>query len=246
MNNNSKPQTEIKLAELKRSLPVLLLAPYTRIIFLAGSVAANTATEESDIDLVVVSKNKKIWLNKFFLEMITRIFRIKRTKNRTRNKICFNMFLSDKNPFLPHRDSIGADCYKNLQPVWGETKETEIFWKKNLWIKKFCDSKITTENIFGDSKKIFLAPQKTLEFVLTVTGLGTVLEKIFFIIQYQYLKKKFDRLVLDKNSADYDFFLTPHLIAYHFPISNYALKLREYEKKQAYSAIVEKTTQKPL
>ncbi|MEK7209634.1 MAG: nucleotidyltransferase domain-containing protein [Patescibacteria group bacterium] len=231
-NNNTQQETEIKLAGLKRALPVLLLAPYTRIIFLAGSVAANTAKKESDIDLIMVSKNGRIWLNKCFLEILTRIFNIRRIKNNRENKICFNIFLSNKKPLLPHQDFIGAGCYKNLKPVWySEKKDLEKFWEDNSWIKKFYNVDLVQEKIFGSDKNIFLIPKKIIEFFLTATGLGIVLEKTSFEIQYRYLKKRFDRTVLNKNSAEYDLFLTPNLIAYHFPVSNYARVLKLASKE---------------
>lgn len=216
--------TEIKykLSILKKHLPLLAACPYTRAIFLAGSLATGLAQPQSDIDLIVVAQKNRVWLNKFFLETLARIFKIKRTKNNYKNKICFNIFLANVRPLLPHQDFTGASFYKNLKPVWGEAEEIKNFWRVNSWIRNFYSGEPAREKIFNESEKVILLPKKIAEKILTFTGLGFVLEKIFYKIQTGYLKNKLHRSVAHRDSADYDFFITPDLIAYHFPLSNYA------------------------
>jgi hypothetical protein len=47
-----------------------------------------------------------------------------------------------------------------------------------------------------------------------------MLEKISFKFQNAYLKNKLKKTGA-QNPQEYDFFVTPELIAYHFPVSNY-------------------------
>lgn len=221
-NKNFNPEVEAKLAELKKVLPVLLLAPYTRILFLAGSVADGLARPESDIDLIVVAQNNRVWLNKFFLEILARAFKIKRTKNKYKNKICFNMFLSNEMPCLPHQNFIGASSYKNLKPIWGKAGEIKKFWETNLWLKNFCELKPAHEkNIGGGESAKINNVKNILEKFLDKTGLAIFLEKVSYKTQTFYLKNKFNKVVADKNSNEFDFEISPSLIAYHFPVSNY-------------------------
>ncbi|MBI4118770.1 MAG: nucleotidyltransferase domain-containing protein, partial [Parcubacteria group bacterium] len=86
MNNQVNIIIDSKLAELKKFLPVLLMAPYTRLILLAGSLAAGKPKPESDVDVIIVSQNNRLWLNRFFLEVLTRAFGIRRTKKDFTNK----------------------------------------------------------------------------------------------------------------------------------------------------------------
>ncbi len=214
-------ELDFKLAELKRSLPVLLLAPYTKILFLAGSTALGSPQKESDLDLIIVAQCNRVGLNRFFLEIITRLFGIRRTKNNIANKICFNIFLSDAEPLLPHQDLVGASFYKNIKPIWRDDKTAvEKFWKKNLWLEKFYELPPETRQlIFETNYTIINLARKIFEHISDFSGLGFILEKITFALQKSYLEKRFRK----SNSGPLaDFWVKPHLIAYHFPVSNYA------------------------
>ena len=222
-------ETKLRLEKLKKFLPLLVLCPYTRIIFLAGSVAEARAHSESDIDLVVVARHNRVWLNRFFLELATWLAGQRRSKNKINNKFCFNMFLSDKLPLLPHQDFVGAMSYKNLQPIWSNSpNKIESFWRANSWINKFCDdSKLGREQIFGTDFILTNNVRKFLETFFYFTGLGFLLEKISYKVQLTHLKKVFKKCNAAKNNTS-DFFVTPNLAAYHFPVSNYSLALKKY------------------
>ncbi len=222
-------ELDFKLVELKRFLPVLVLAPYTKILFLAGSTALGSPRPESDLDLIIVAQRNRVGLNRFFLEIITRLFGIRRTKNNIANKICFNIFFSDTEPLLPHQDFIGASFYKNIKPIWRDDKTAvEKFWAKNLWIKNFCELPLETRQlIFETNYKFINLARKIFEKTVDFSGLGFILEKITFGLQKFYLEKRFRK----SNSGSLaDFWVKPHLICYHFPVSNYARMAQKMAK----------------
>ncbi|MEK7564718.1 MAG: nucleotidyltransferase domain-containing protein [Patescibacteria group bacterium] len=217
-----KKEIDYKISLLKKFLPILINCPYTRAIFLAGSTAVGNPKPESDIDLIIISEEKRVWLNRLFLELATFIFGKRRSKKKIKNRFCFNIFLSNSSPLLPHQDLIGASFYKNLKPVWGNESEIKNFWSENYWLKNFYETDFENEKSFlvkYDNKKIWL--KTFLEKVLEKINLANFLEKISYKIQTHYLKNKFEKKVLNKNSLTFDFEITPNLIAYHFPISNY-------------------------
>ena len=222
-------ETELRLDKLKKYLPILVACPYTRIIFLAGSVAEARAHHKSDIDLIVVAQHNRVWLNRFFLELATWLAGQRRSKTKINNKFCFNMFLSDESPLLPHQDFVGAMSYKSLKPIWSTSpNKIENFWRTNSWINKFCDDgKISREKIFRTDFILINNVRKFLETLFYFTGLGFLLEKISYKVQQTYLKKVFKKYSRGKNKAS-DFFITPNLAAYHFPVSNYSLALKKY------------------
>ena len=230
----SNAELSPKLAELKRFLRFLIMAPYTKILFLAGSTALGSPRPESDLDLIVVVQRNRVGLNRFFLEIISRLLGIRRTKNNITNKICFNIFLSEAEPLLPHQDFIGAGFYKNIKPIWRDDKTAvEKFWKKNLWINKFCELPPEARQLIFETNYIIInLTRKIFEHVLDFSGFGFILEKITFGLQKFYLEKKFKK----SNSGSLaDFWVKPHLICYHFPVSNYAQMAQKMAKATAIS-----------
>lgn len=221
-----------KLAKLKKYLPIFVACPYTRAIFLGGSVSLGTATAESDIDLFIISKSGRVWLNKFFMTFILSAVGERRTQKKLADKFCLNIFMSDDNPLLPHRDETGATFYKNLLPVWSKNEnEIKKFWESNLWIKKYFNiSPVSQRNIFSEKKLILNFIRMAFEKFLDLTALGHVLEKFSFKTQTLYLKKRLKESGAMETKT-YDFFVTPNLIAYHFPISNYYRELEKHKQK---------------
>ena len=239
MTTGQKNESEIKLLKLKKYLPLFIACPYTRAIFLGGSISLGTARKESDIDIFVVSKNNRVWINKFFMTLTLSLAGERRTKKILTDKFCLNVFLSNKNPVLPHCDSVGAIFYKNLLPAWSaDEDEIKNFWEANSWIKKYSDvSPISQKKMFesNPAHKKFMCwmfadfARNFFEKFFDFTGLGFVMEKISFKIQMRYLKNRFEKSG-GYASEESDFFVTPQLIAYHFPVSNYHRELKNMWK----------------
>jgi hypothetical protein len=232
MTANQKTDAEKKLLKLRKFLPVFILCPYTRAIFLGGSTALGTSCSKSDIDLFIVSRNNRVWLNKFFMTIFLSLVGERRTQKNLADKFCLNIFLSNKNPVLPHADKIGAVFYKNLLPVWSENKnEIKKFWETNSWIKNYCEIlPISQKNIFDSKNAATNFSRKILEKIFDFSGIGFLMEKISFKFQKTYFKNKLKKSGA-QNSKEYDFFVSPELIAYHFPISNYHKEFKKWNSQ---------------
>ncbi len=233
-------EKDYKISILKKFLPLLINCPYTRAIFLAGSTAVGNPKLESDIDLIIISEEKRVWLNRLFLELATFIFGKRRSKKKIKNRFCFNIFLSNSSPLLPHQDLIGASFYKNLKPVWGSEIEIKKFWSENFWIKNFYEVDLENEKkVLIEYKENKILFKKNLENILEKIKLANILEKISYKLQTYYLKKEFAKIVLEKKYKKFDFEITPNLIAYHFPISNYFKASLTVKNQEGSSASVE-------
>lgn len=233
------PELQTRLRILKTMMPLLITCPYTRVLFLAGSTARGDPKPSSDIDLVVISQDGRVWLNRVFLELAVFLIGRRRSRNKFEKRFCFNMFLSNKNPSLVHQDEIGAECYRHLKPLWGAQEEIDNFWRTNLWLKGLAPAGLAAEKILGEPSKIFSRVRKSCEEIMELAGLGLLLEKAARQFQSRYLKYVFNKAVVDKTSSDYDFQLGAGLIAYHFPVSNYAIATRKHRQKKGFSSAVE-------
>ena len=227
-------ETKNKLRRLRWLRPILAALPYTRVIFLAGSVARNCPAAESDIDLVIVSRDKRVWLNRFFMELDAFILGRRRSQKKFKNRFCFNIFLSREHSLLPHQDAAAAEMYQYLKPIWSRgEEEVENFWNQNSWLKKFASPENqTSQNIFEKKLRAAAGIGSILETLLELSGAGWLLEKLTFRFQTKYLKNKFAEKCGDEKS-EADFFITPELIAYHFPVSHHSQALKKYRAQLA-------------
>lgn len=92
---------EKKFRIFHRWLWLLELVPYSRKFFVVGSVARGTAREESDIDLWVVAKANRVWLNRTLLNFVLLIIGKRRTRRHHADRICLNVSLSGNYYFQP-------------------------------------------------------------------------------------------------------------------------------------------------
>lgn len=103
------------------------LIPFVRAYFLNGSLAQGKSTETSDIDILIITKDGRLYTARFFLITLGFLTGIKRSKNNTYShagKFCFNYFLSDYYLKIPtgrgqKMDQYCADNYKASILIWG-------------------------------------------------------------------------------------------------------------------------------
>ena len=163
---------------IERYLPLLISVPYTREIYLSGSLARKQSHSESDIDLVVISKENRIWFNRILLNLVTFLIGKRRSQHQRAGCFCFN-------------SSFGENNFKKIN-------------KKDFWI--------SLNNKFPNSR--FLVLRRVLEFLLEITFLGLLFEKISKIFLSNYIYKKFRNFKDNKKAV---LLLRRNEITYHPP-----------------------------
>lgn len=129
-----------KIKRSKRYIKLIKYLPFVRAIFLSGSVAVGYASENSDLDLLIVIKNKKIWLARLLIVFITFLFGIKRSSEnpkKYKDKICLNHFITDKSLKIPFQSIYTAQNYARLLPLYDEDSYYVKFYEQNQWLKKY-------------------------------------------------------------------------------------------------------------
>ena len=107
---------------------VLAVLPYVRCVILNGSLASGGHKQSSDIDILIIAKDGRIFTARFFVNFLTIVFGIKRSKNRQREhsgKFCFNYFLTESFLKIPTGrgekiDRYCADNYSKSMFVAGD------------------------------------------------------------------------------------------------------------------------------
>lgn len=181
--------------------------PFVKKIYLCNSLTFNALKEESDIDLFIITEERRIWSTKFFCMILFRRYNIKRHGNKKRKQFCLSFFITEKHqnlewvslpywdPYLLYRD-------KHLTLLYQEenTKKSQnyfLFWKDNQNISsEKQEIKIGNSAFYGKWK------YKTIIEKIGSTFFGSIFEIMvkylqMIIIQIKYsLNKELNKDVI--------------------------------------------------
>jgi len=137
--------------------------PFVHSIYLCNSITFNALTDESDIDLFIVTKKWALWRARFFSELYFRIFFLKRgLHSHKRKKFCLSFYVTEDNQnlyniMLPQNDIYFIYWLAHLVPLYQETYEN--IYKHNKWLQSVLPNfpekftiNIGTETIYGKSR----------------------------------------------------------------------------------------------
>lgn len=229
-----------KLLITKKYLPLLALVPFSRIFFLGGSLVCGRLKETSDIDIIVVAKENRLWLNRLLLETVIFLLGRRRTQKKFKNRFCFNYSLSETEPVFQNQDFISAHFYKHLLPLWCSSRSNiKQFWRANSWLKSYSPLFHSSQKVIfswrGQNKIDYI--RTFLEGLLEISGLAFLLEQFSFWLQKRIITKKFRQ---NKKSPYAVLILKKSLIHYHFPYSNWKIKQDLFAQKMLNVKTVEK------
>ena len=117
----------------------LQLAPWIRGMFVSGSLALGTVSEESDFDILVLVEPGRLYLARLFLSGITSLIGTRRTRYETvaPDKFCFNHYLTLDALKIKHESLYNAQTYAHLVPLAVSPALAGKFFAENLWINKY-------------------------------------------------------------------------------------------------------------
>jgi predicted nucleotidyltransferase len=115
----------------KRMAKVISFLPYVRMIAITGSLALHTTNKDSDIDVLIAAKGGHIWTTRVLVSALTHVLRKRRHKNKIRDRICLNHYVSDSENVLRPRHLFSAHICATLVPVWKQKSYIPPFLNKN-------------------------------------------------------------------------------------------------------------------
>lgn len=137
-----KAISETKIKRAKKWLFLLKIIPWVKMIAVTGSVASFNAQDDDDIDILIVTTPKRLWLSRFLASLIFDLLgvRRKRRQKHVKNKLCLNMFLSLEGLEFKQRDIYTAHELVLLKPLFSEEKTYEKLLGENSWIQDYLPS----------------------------------------------------------------------------------------------------------
>ncbi len=169
------------------------------MVGVTGSVAAEFAAKEEDIDFLIVTKNNELWWWRLYLRFFIWWHKIphrKFGKKENANEFCFNLWLDENNLKIPasKRNLKNAVDLVMMKVIWEKDNIYYKFLKDNQWVKNYLATGY--EERIKISRKIDkkISGNK-------INNLMKVINKILFKGQCLYMKVV-NKRKLNKNSID--------------------------------------------
>lgn len=211
---------------LERALKYLNFLPYIQMIGVTGSLSINNASKESDLDLLVITSPGRIWISRILCSLITHLLGIRRYKNKIKDRICLNHYITTDALTLKIRNLSNAHTYAGIIPVLNEDAWHKKFQEQNRWMKRFLSLyPWGLEESKRCRKKSFLSSiiSSLFEFILQ-NKLGNVLEKIFHHVQKRKILANISPM---RPPTENHLIISDNILMFHYPIS----RNEEVEKK---------------
>jgi len=198
--------------KINRVVKLLQNIPYIRLIMISGSLAMDNPRQESDTDLLVVTKAGRIWTCRGITTLFIHLLGQRRHGQLTENRFCLNHYITDQSLKIPLPSLYNAQTYVHLIPVWqAETSLYRKFQRANRWLNKYLAfypghqqrhlREVKTSRLFNSVRRL-------REFVLD-NRLGDTLEFALKKIESQRIKKDpltyqtGGRVVFDDNQLEF-------------------------------------------
>lgn len=135
--------TEEKWKRAKRFLPWLAIMPGVQAIWFGNSVAWCNAREQSDIDLVIISKPGNIWTARFFTTTLMKLLRQRPHEQEHAKALCLSFYVDADHlnieTYKVHEQDIHYSFWvTQMYPLYDSKTENgtfEDYKKENQWVE---------------------------------------------------------------------------------------------------------------
>ncbi len=116
----------------------LQIIPYVKMVAVSGSLAMYNAREDSDIDLLIIARHKRIWTVRFLTSLFFQVLGKRRHGAKTADRFCLNHFITDQSLKIDFPSLYNAQTYAHLVVVLENEKGIyNKFQQANNWIRDY-------------------------------------------------------------------------------------------------------------
>lgn len=151
-----------KQQELEQVTNFLQSIPWVKAVYLTGSQAMNVADSTSDLDFMLVTVPKRLWLTRIIVSCYAQWQGKRRSwNNEEPGSWCFNLWLDSEHlGVVPDKqDSYRAYEVLQAKPLWTAPGYQQLFIHKNSWIKKFFFT-AAVDGLFSGKPDVLPQPER--------------------------------------------------------------------------------------
>jgi len=163
-----------KITKHTKIFKMLNKIPWIELVAVTGSVSNYNASQNTDIDLFIITKRNRVWVSRLFVVVILKIFN--KYRKGTKNDFCANLYVdcSDMLWSKEERNIYIAHSIVTMQPIINKNDCYVKYLNKNYWIfdyfkhfsitvnkhKSKIKTKHTRNHLFDLIESAFMATQK--------------------------------------------------------------------------------------
>lgn len=170
-----------KFNQATEIISLLKLIPTIEAIFLTGSVAANNAKKNADVDLMIITSSNTAWLTRTVVFIILKILK------KFKNPFCPNIFLDLNHLEIKNKNLYTAHEVLQAKCLYDKNNINFLWLEKNKWTKEY----LPRAYMYHVSCIKYHAPKKfSFPKYIIHNTLYILPELLAFIVQYLYQKPK--------------------------------------------------------
>lgn len=190
-----------KLAIARRASHLISFIPTIKMVAVTGSLAMENAADDSDIDLMMVTRRGTLWTTRLLtyclLHATGYLLRKPRIKNE-RDALCLNMWLDESDLKWKNKNIYSAHEIAQIKPLVNKNNTYEKFLSANRWILKYWPNSVRTSS--KQQVASSMQKEKTLLHA-TFYMLLSIVEKFAYKFQYKHMRSKITREVITPTRA---------------------------------------------
>jgi len=134
--------SEIKMKIARRAAKKIRAVPFLRAVFVCNSVGQGMAGSDSDIDFFIIAAPGRVWLVRFFTNLILRFWRLRTYGKNQRDKICLSFYVDENHLDLKPLCAVKEDIHfiywlHQMIPVFDPENFYRKFLDSNRWTGEY-------------------------------------------------------------------------------------------------------------
>ena len=189
-------------AELKyqiglRAIKILKILPFIKAITVCNTLAYSNASNDADIDLLIITNKNKLWTARFFSTTLMKILHWRPTQQEKKNKICLSFFISEHRLNIENLQLHPQDVYlhywvKQIVPIYDQQGVYDQWWQGNQWASIYLPLTIpfnTNDVRRVKDNQLTAIIKKIGEFIVASDFIEQLLKKIQLKIMPESLRQ---------------------------------------------------------
>lgn len=190
--------SEKKIAIANKATRLLSKIPTVKMVGLTGALAMRNTNDDSDIDLMVITREGTLWITRMLSYVLLKVFGMKMRKPGSqdqKDKMCLNIWIDETDLFWEKgsQNIFTAHEIAQIEPLFDRGGVYKNVMEKNSWLKRYWPNAVQkryytkkfTDNVYS---KVFVLP-----FLL--------FEPLARSIQMAYMKNKVTRETVTPTKA---------------------------------------------